>query len=229
MYLNVFLDIIILEARKGIIIMAKFRLRKWVKSVIALIILGIIAMLVIILYKHIPRKNLIDDLKEAQIPEYITVDLIPKGVSHSRNGLYLEDVKNIVIHYVGNPGTSAKNNRDYFANIGTRVNAHFVVGLDGEIIQCIPLYERSCASNHRNKDTISIEVCHPDAVGKFNDKTNESLVKLTAWLCNLCDLDENDVIRHYDVTGKLCPIYYVKNENKWNELLNDIKLEINIS
>ncbi len=206
--------------------MAKRRLRKWVKWTIALIISGVITVLAMALYPHIPRKNLIDDLKEAQIPEYITIDLIPKGVSHSRNGLYLEDVKNIVIHYVGNPGTSAKNNRDYFANIGTRVNAHFVVGLDGEIIQCIPLYERSCASNHRNKDTISIEVCHPDAVGEFNDKTKESLIKLTAWLCDLCELDISDVIRHYDVTGKLCPIYYVNNESEWTKLLDDIDTAI---
>lgn len=206
--------------------MAKRRLRKWVKWTIALIISGVITVLAMALYPHIPRKNLIDDLKEAQIPEYITIDLIPKGVSHSRNGLYLDDVKNIVIHYVGNPGTSAKNNRDYFANIGTRVNAHFVVGLDGEIIQCIPLYERSCASNHRNKDTISIEVCHPDAVGEFNDKTKESLIKLTAWLCDLCELDISDVIRHYDVTGKLCPIYYVNNESEWTKLLEDIDTAI---
>ena len=206
--------------------MAKRRLRKWVKWTIALIISGVITVLAMALYPHIPRKNLIDDLKEAQIPEYITIDLIPKGVSHSRNRLYLDDVKNIVIHYVGNPGTSAKNNRDYFANIGTRVNAHFVVGLDGEIIQCIPLYERSCASNHRNKDTISIEVCHPDAVGEFNDKTKESLIKLTAWLCDLCELDISDVIRHYDVTGKLCPIYYVNNESEWTKLLDDIDTAI---
>ena len=206
--------------------MAQRRLRKWVKWTIALIVSGVITVLAMALYPHIPRKNLIDDLKEAQIPEYITIDLIPKGVSHSRNGLYLDDVKNIVIHYVGNPGTSAKNNRDYFANIGTRVNAHFVVGLDGEIIQCIPLYERSCASNHRNKDTISIEVCHPDAVGEFNDKTKESLIKLTAWLCDLCELDISDVIRHYDVTGKLCPIYYVNNESEWTKLLDDIDTAI---
>ena len=119
-----------------------------------------------------------------------------------------------------------KYNRDYFANIGTRVNAHFVVGLDGEIIQCIPLYERSCASNHRNKDTISIEVCHPDAVGEFNDKTKESLIKLTAWLCDLRELDVSDVIRHYDVTGKLCPIYYVNNESEWTKLVDEIDTAI---
>lgn len=206
--------------------MAKRKLRKWVKWALAVIIVGAISSVAMALYPKIPRKNLIEDLKSVQIPEYVTVDLIPKGLVHSRNGLFLEDVKNIVIHYVGNPGTSAKNNRDYFANEGTRVNAHFVVGLDGEIIQCVPLYERSSASNHRNKDTISIEVCHPDAAGEFNRVTMDSLIKLTAWLCEICELDKKDVIRHYDVTGKLCPIYYVNNENEWNKLLNNINDEL---
>ena len=206
--------------------MAKRKLRKWVKWALALIIAGVISAVAMMIYPQVPRKKLIEDLKNVQIPEYVTVDLIPKGLAYSRNGLFLENVKNIVIHYVGNPGTSAKNNRDYFANEGTRVNAHFVVGLDGEIIQCVPLYERSSASNHRNKDTISIEVCHPDAAGEFNEKTKASLIKLTAWLCQICELDEKDIIKHYDITGKLCPIYYVNNENKWDELLNNIKDEL---
>ena len=206
--------------------MAKRKLRKWVKWALALIIAGVISAVAMMIYPQVPRKKLIEDLKNVQIPEYVTVDLIPKGLAYSRNGLFLENVKNIVIHYVGNPGTSAKNNRDYFANEGTRVNAHFVVGLDGEIIQCVPLYERSSASNHRNKDTISIEVCHPDAAGEFNRVTMDSLIKLTAWLCEICELDKKDVIRHYDVTGKLCPIYYVNNENEWNKLLNNINDEL---
>ena len=43
------------------------------------------------------------------------------------------------------------------------MSAHFLIGLEGEIIQCIPLNEKSSATNDRNRDTISIEVCHPDA------------------------------------------------------------------
>ena len=41
--------------------MAKRRLRKWVKWTIALIISGVITVLAMALYPHIPRKNLIDD------------------------------------------------------------------------------------------------------------------------------------------------------------------------
>ncbi len=70
-------------------------------------------------------------------------------------------VTDIAIHYVGNPGTSAQANRNYFAQPDAQVSAHFLIGLEGEIIQCIPLNEKSSATNDRNRDTISIEVCHP--------------------------------------------------------------------
>ncbi len=124
---------------------------------------------------------------------------------------------------MGNPGTTAQNNRDYFDKLDTTVSSHFVVGLEGEIIQCIPLYERSAASNERNPDTISIEVCHPDDTGKFNDETYESVIKLASWICNEFSLDETDIIRHYDITEKICPKYYVDNEDEWDELKRDVK------
>ena len=92
------------------------------------------------------------------------------------------------------------------------------MGLDGEIIQCVPLWEKSAASNWRNNDTVSIEVYHPDESGKFGDETYKSVVKLTAWLLSETGLDENAVIRHYDITEKQCPLYYVKHEDAWNKL-----------
>lgn len=161
------------------------------------------------------------NLKEIKLPDYVDVQLIPKG--EAREGKKLSRVKYIVVHYVGNPGTSAQNNRDFFAKSDTQVCSHFVVGLNGEIIQCVPLNERSAASNERNKDSISIEVCHPDKSGKFNDATYQSLVKLTALLCDELGLSEENVIRHYDVTGKLCPLYYVNNPGEWDKFRNDIK------
>lgn len=139
---------------------------------------------------------------------------------YSRPGKALNQVNAIVIHYVGNPGTSAQSNRDYFEKLkddkSTVASSHYIIGLEGEIIQCVPLTEISYCSNSRNKDTIAIECCHPDKEGKFNNKTYSSLVKLTAALCNTYGLSpETDVIRHYDITGKLCPIYFVNNEDEW--------------
>jgi N-acetylmuramoyl-L-alanine amidase CwlA len=97
-----------------------------------------------------------------------------------------------------------------------------VIGLDGEIILCIPLNEISYASNDRNNDTISIECCHPDETGKFNDKTYRSLVTLVAWVCCKYNLDKKDIIRHYDFTGKMCPLYYVEHKDAWKKLKNDV-------
>ena len=76
------------------------------------------------------------------------------------------------------------------------------MGLQGQIVQCVPLNEIAYASNNRNADTISIECCHPDQSGKFTEATYKSVVELVAYLCLKYDLSEGDVIRHYDVTGK---------------------------
>ena len=143
---------------------------------------------------------------------------------YSRPGDELKEVNAVVIHYVGNPGTSAENNRNYFENLKDTkersASSHYIVGLEGEIIQCVPLDEISYASNNRNYDTIAVEVCHPDATGKFSQITYDALVELTAALCRSYNLNPmTDILRHYDVSGKECPVYYVKNEEEWNYFL----------
>lgn len=143
---------------------------------------------------------------------------------YSRPGDELKEVNAVVIHYVGNPGTSAENNRNYFENLKDTkersASSHYIVGLEGEIIQCVPLDEISYASNNRNYDTVAVEVCHPDATGKFSQITYDALVELTAALCRSYNLNPmTDILRHYDVSGKECPAYYVKNEEEWNYFL----------
>ena len=164
----------------------------------------------------------VDALRETAVPDWVTPMLIPPEGT-ARDGTPLSDYRGVVIHYVGNPGTSAAGNRNYFATEGTEVSAHFVVGLEGEILQCLPLWERSVASNRRNRDTVSIEVCHPDDSGRFTDATYRAVVRLTAWLCGVGDLTEEQVIRHYDITGKACPRYYVENEEAWRQFKQDIQ------
>ena len=172
----------------------------------------------------VPREKVFE-LMEVSVPDWIDQQII-KVDGDSRRGVYLESVEDIVIHYVGNPGSTAQQNRGYYANPSSEVSSHFVIGLKGEIIQCIPLHEKSSASNHRNKDTISIEVCHPDESGKFTDETYDSLVKLTVWLCEVCGLDSSDIIRHYDITGKQCPLYFVTHENAWKRFKKDVEISI---
>ena len=163
-------------------------------------------------------------LSRDNVPRWVDVQIIDINGS-GRRGERLSGVNDIVIHYVGNPGTTAQQNHDFFDQPDTTVSAHFLVGRDGEVIQCIPLDEVSSASNERNGDTISIEVCHPDATGQFNQKTYDSLVKLTAWLCDYCDIGRDHVIRHYDITGKLCPLYFVEHPDAWEQFLVDVKNE----
>ena len=170
------------------------------------------------------------NLSSIKVPRpKINVRLLTENIN-SRPGIALRRVRGIVIHYTANPGTDAMANRNYFESrkneedsSKNKVSSHFIIGLHGQIIQCIPLNEISYASNNRNSDTISIECCHPDDTGKFNDATYRSMVQLCAWLCLKFDLNENDVIRHYDVTGKNCPKYFVENEDAWKTFRKDIK------
>lgn len=158
---------------------------------------------------------------DVKVPDYVDVQLIDID-GEARRGVKLEAVNGIVIHYVGNPGTTAQENRDFFNRPETHVSSHFVIGLDGEIIQCVPLFEKSSASNDRNRDTISIEVCHPAEDGQFTAASYASLIKLTAWLCETYRLDEDDVIRHGDVIEKNCPKYYMEHPDAWLQLKADV-------
>ena len=146
---------------------------------------------------------------------------------YSRPGTQSEKINNIVIHYTANPGTTAKQNRNYFEGLKdsrkAKASSHFIVGLDGEIIQCVPTWEIAYASNHRNSDTVSIETCHKTSDGTYTKETYQSMVKLTAWLCEKFDLTDDDIIRHYDITGKICPKYFVEDENAWEKFKEDVK------
>lgn len=188
-------------------------------------IIAMLAIFVIVAAATISSCMKVVDISQVDYPSYVDQQFIKKD-GHSRTGRDIRRVKDIVIHYVGNPGSTAQANRDYFDSSKSSVSSHFVVGLQGEVIQCVPLDEHSSASNNRNKDTISIEVCHPYENGKFNDVTYDRVVELTAWLCEEFGLDEKDVIRHHDITGKLCPLYYVEHEDAWEQMRNDIKQEL---
>ena len=172
------------------------------------------------------RPEGLEDLLE---PDYEVNLLTPN--EYSRPGIALDKVNGIVIHYTANPGSSAVANRDYFESLSisheTMASSHFIIGLDGEVVQCIPTAEISYASNDRNDDTISIECCHPDETGEFTEQTYDSLVQTTAWLCVKFDLTTKDVIRHYDVTGKDCSRYFVQNEGAWKKFKKDVDKYIN--
>lgn len=165
---------------------------------------------------------------DAARPE-IDVELLTVN-PYSRPGTKTDKITGIVVHYTANPGATAIGNRNYFEGLKdsheTKASSNFVIGLEGEIIQCVPTWEVAYASNDRNQDTVSIECCHPDEEGRFTEDTYQSLVELCAWLCLKFNLDKSDIIRHYDVTGKMCPKYYVEHEEAWKQLKQDVGIRL---
>ncbi len=161
----------------------------------------------------------------AEVPDWVEEALLPIN-EYSRPGTWLDGVSGVVIHYTGNPGTSARQNRDYFAGLArsgeSYVSSNFIVGLEGEALVCVPVNEVAYASGERNRDTLSIEVCHPDETGEFGEETYRSLVKLVQWLVDRYGLEREDILRHYDVMGKECPRYYVRNPDAWEGFLDEL-------
>ena len=145
---------------------------------------------------------------------------------YSRPGTPLNQINNIFVHYTANPGTSAAQNRSYFANLALTqersASAHLIIGYEGEIVQCIPFNEQAYAVMTRNEDSISIECCYISEDGSFTLETYDTLVHTLAWLIDKYDLSTDDILRHYDCGGKMCPIYYVEHEAAWNKLLWDV-------
>ena len=196
-------------------------------AVLALLTVAVILTAAVRLYLRRPSPAEV----EAKLPSYVTRDLLDEN-EWSRPGEPLKRVNAIVLHYVGNPGTTAQANRNNFNSMAVGAleiyaSSHFIVGLEGEVLQCVPLTEIAYASNSRNGDTVSIEVCHPDETGEYGPAAYRRVAELTAWLCREFRLDPvRDVIRHYDVSGKPCPLYYVDHPDAWERLLADVAAEL---
>ena len=152
--------------------------------------------------------------------QYLTIN------EWSRPGEMIESLDYIVIHYLGNPMTSAQQNHDYFESLkdlqDDYMSANYIVGINGEIIHCIPDDEVAYASNSANNYSISIENCHLDDSGEFTEETYTSLVHLVAYLSEEYGISRDHIIRHYDVTGKECPRYYVDHEDAWEKFRDDV-------
>ena len=150
-------------------------------------------------------------------------------------------IKYIVIHYVGALG-GAKANCQYYAGQYIGASAHYFIGFDGEIWQSVEdadIAWHCGASSYkheacRNSNSIGIELCvrkkntasmgATDKDWYFEDATVESAVELTRYLMEKYGVPASNVIRHYDVTGKICPNPYVYNctQHVWEEFKKKI-------
>lgn len=178
-----------------------------------------------VLYRMVVK----EEKKKIEDPPELIVDLLTYN-EYSRVGHALPVVKNVFVHYTANPGTGAAQNRSYFENLKdtheTSASAHFIIGIEGEVVQCIPTNEVAYAVAGRNYDSISIECCYESEDGQFTPETYQTLVHLTAWLISKFELETEDILRHYDDNGKICPKYYVEHEDAWKQFKKDVELYI---
>ena len=131
------------------------------------------------------------------------------------------EIKYIVVHYTGNKGDKAKSNTNYFKDVNRNASAHYFVD-DDSIWQCVE--DRHVAwhcgaktyrhPKCRNVNSIGVELCN--GIPDFSDKTVNNGVWLIKELMQRYNVPIENVIRHYDVTGKLCPASLV-DESKWKE------------
>lgn len=148
----------------------------------------------------------------------------------SRPGKKRSKTTKIAVHYVGNAGTSAEANRNYFESLKDKhlyASSHYIIGLKGEIIRCVPEAEIAYTTNSANAYSIGIECCHPKSDGVFNQYTRQALIELCADLCKRYHLDPiNDIIRHYDVTKKQCPLAWAADSGPKYQDFVKFKLQV---
>ncbi len=153
------------------------------------------------------------------------------------NGSGTGRIKYIVIHYTAGNGDTAWGNTNYFKSEYRGASAHYFVD-ENSIWRCVEdkniswhcggglqgsgghAYYKICT----NSNSIGIEMCSRISNGSyyFKDKTVENCIALTKYLMNKYNVPANNVIRHYDVVGKICPAPYVKSSIAWTNFKNKL-------
>ena len=128
-------------------------------------------------------------------------------------------ITHIVVHYTSGKNTSegaALANCKYFNRNSVGASAHFFVDSGYTIWQSVAESDTAWHAGNwaMNQRSIGIEVC---SAGVFTNAEIERLTWLVQHLMKKYNIPASRVIRHYDVTGKKCPAYYVDN-TKWKDL-----------
>ena len=160
-----------------------------------------------------------------EIKDYLTTRNYTKS-SNKKN-------QYIVIHYVG-AVSSALNNAKYFKSTYRGASAHYFVD-EKEIYRVVEDKNIAwhCGANTyrhskcRNTNSIGIEMCCYKNNGTLDvsDKVVERTIELVKELMAEYNIPVENVLRHYDVTGKNCPAPMVSDVTRWNDfksrLIND--------
>lgn len=154
-------------------------------------------------------------------------------------------IRYIVVHYTGNDGDTDENNGKYFKNNIVKASSHYFVD-DDSVTQSVPdnyiawsvggnKYANCGATGGgkhygkcTNANSISIEICDDVKNGTVypSAKTIENVIALTKELMKKYNIPVENVIRHFDVTGKACPAYWcgstAKNTKWYTEFHNKL-------
>lgn len=163
------------------------------------------------------------------------VDIKIKTANRSNYGgkRNIADIKYIVIHYTANDGDTDEGNGNYFANNIVGASAHYFVD-DDSITRSVPddyiawavggsKYKYTKGGTFygkcTNANSISIELCDTkkNGVYDFTEATIKNAADLVKLLMKKYNVPVERVIRHYDVTGKVCPKPFVDDEKAWKE------------
>ena len=162
----------------------------------------------------------------------IMIQQFMKINKYGRPGTKRKKTTKIAWHFTGQHDVSAKNTVSYFSNVvanGYKVNgryiyasSHLVMGLNGEIYHIVPFNEIAYTTNDANYYSIGVECATTGSDDHYTDEEYVSMVKTGAWLAQTYKLDpRKDFIRHYDVTRKVCPRYFVNNVKAWKQFKLD--------
>ena len=155
------------------------------------------------------------------IKEYLTKTNFSKG-NYKEN-------KYIVVHYVGAVST-ALNNAKYFNKVYRGASANYFVD-DNDIYRVVKDEDVAwhCGANRyyngcRNYNSIGIEMCcfNNNGTLDISDKTIQNTIELVKELMKKYNIPAENVVRHYDVTRKICPAPFVNNESRWLEFKSRI-------
>lgn len=131
--------------------------------------------------------------------------------------------KRICVHYTGQVGTGAERLALFYSNVAAGkfpgkseswTSTQYIVGLKGEVLRIIPDNEVAYAASGKNSGTIHIEVCYSKTSGEFEAASVSALRELVQYLMKKYSISAKNVLRHYDLTGKYCPWFYV-DETRW--------------
>lgn len=141
--------------------------------------------------------------------------LIPKGDNNPARRITPDT---IVIHYSGDSGVSADRLAlCLYNNNANNVSANYCVD-DKDIICTIQPGFMSYGVTGHNSHIINIEVCYDDPAGRFELDTIANLRRIVKYLMREFRIPAEKVVRHFDLTGKKCPWYYVDNPREWARL-----------